>query len=203
MRTNSHIALSAIEPSPLTWPSFDIYKVFCDPLQPWGGLVSILYIVERYTTHITYLGDTSTHFATIHPYRFIMKFTNLALMKAFSSRFAMSEGVKIERADETTKGPVAFLWPTDRPWSAATDNTGPCGSPSVVGHRTGFPLCEYYSALHFSSIRLLTRLANFRQTSSGICWSLDFRRCLECICLYRLREWWVNRICATDRGSCF
>ncbi|KAG9239293.1 hypothetical protein BJ875DRAFT_391665 [Amylocarpus encephaloides] len=37
-------------------------------------------------------------------------------------------------------GPVQFLWPEDRPWSANADNTAPCGSTSGVNNRTQFPL---------------------------------------------------------------
>ncbi|EWC43941.1 hypothetical protein DRE_01293 [Drechslerella stenobrocha 248] len=40
----------------------------------------------------------------------------------------------------SSMGPVAFLWPEDRPWSAATDNTAPCGSASGPTSRTDFPL---------------------------------------------------------------
>ncbi|GAB0135710.1 hypothetical protein EsDP_00004037 [Epichloe bromicola] len=37
-------------------------------------------------------------------------------------------------------GPAAFMWPPDRVWSAAADNTAPCGSVESVGNRTNFPL---------------------------------------------------------------
>ncbi|KAF3940840.1 hypothetical protein ABW19_dt0205491 [Dactylella cylindrospora] len=40
----------------------------------------------------------------------------------------------------SSMGPVAFLWPDDRPWSAAEDNKAPCGSSSGPGNRTDFPL---------------------------------------------------------------
>ncbi|KAE8446221.1 hypothetical protein EG329_012446 [Mollisiaceae sp. DMI_Dod_QoI] len=43
-------------------------------------------------------------------------------------------------AEGTIMGPVAFLWPDDRLWSAAYDNIGPCGSNSSVTNRTEFPL---------------------------------------------------------------
>ena len=42
-------------------------------------------------------------------------------------------------------GPAAFMWPTDRPWSADTDNIAPCGSSSGAGPRTEFPMSEYTS----------------------------------------------------------
>ena len=37
-------------------------------------------------------------------------------------------------------GPVAFMWPPDRNWSAPMDNTPPCGSSQGVANRTAFPL---------------------------------------------------------------
>ncbi|KAJ5322833.1 hypothetical protein N7452_011122 [Penicillium brevicompactum] len=37
-------------------------------------------------------------------------------------------------------GPAAFLWPPDRAWGAAQDNTAPCGSSAGVTNRTEFPL---------------------------------------------------------------
>jgi hypothetical protein len=40
-------------------------------------------------------------------------------------------------------GPVAFLWPADREWSAAADNTAPCGSSVGVTNRTNFPLGKF------------------------------------------------------------
>lgn len=39
-------------------------------------------------------------------------------------------------------GPVAFLWPPDRVWGEAADNTAPCGSVSGVENRTQFPISE-------------------------------------------------------------
>lgn len=47
-------------------------------------------------------------------------------------------------AEGSVMGPVAFLWPEDRPWSADADNTAPCGSSSGVGNRTQFPLGMFY-----------------------------------------------------------
>ncbi|KAF7562310.1 hypothetical protein G7046_g1821 [Stylonectria norvegica] len=37
-------------------------------------------------------------------------------------------------------GPAAFMWPADRVWSAAMDNTAPCGSVANPGNRSEFPL---------------------------------------------------------------
>ncbi|KAK6532030.1 hypothetical protein TWF694_003193 [Orbilia ellipsospora] len=45
-----------------------------------------------------------------------------------------------EGDEGTIMGPVAFLWPENRPWSAAEDNTAPCGSASGPTNRTDFPL---------------------------------------------------------------
>ncbi len=73
-----------------------------------------------------------------------MKFNKL-------SRVAILVGVRIAVGEEeahgeglqgTEMGPVAFLWPADRPWSASADNSAPCGSSSGVSNRTEFPLCE-------------------------------------------------------------
>ncbi|KAL2289439.1 hypothetical protein FJTKL_01728 [Diaporthe vaccinii] len=50
-------------------------------------------------------------------------------------------------AEGTTMGPVAFLWPDDRPWSASHDNSGPCGSADGVTNRTQFPLSQGQVAL--------------------------------------------------------
>lgn len=52
----------------------------------------------------------------------------------------------------TEMGPVAFLWPADRPWSAGADNTEPCGSTQGVGNRTPFPLCMLIPLWSVSSI---------------------------------------------------
>ncbi|KAI1177781.1 hypothetical protein F4777DRAFT_164269 [Nemania sp. FL0916] len=52
-----------------------------------------------------------------------------------------------EGVEGTVQGPVAFLWPENRPWSAAKDNMGPCGSSNGVGNRTSFPLSQGSVAL--------------------------------------------------------
>ncbi|TWU73412.1 hypothetical protein ED733_003670 [Metarhizium rileyi] len=43
-------------------------------------------------------------------------------------------------ASSDEMGPAAFMWPADRVWSAAADNTAPCGSIALVGNRTNFPM---------------------------------------------------------------
>ncbi|KAL8377127.1 hypothetical protein RB595_008005 [Gaeumannomyces hyphopodioides] len=50
----------------------------------------------------------------------------------------------------TEMGPVAFLWPADRPWSADADNTAPCGSVRGVTNRTPFPLSMHISSIVFA-----------------------------------------------------
>ncbi|KAK7534209.1 uncharacterized protein J3D65DRAFT_632760 [Phyllosticta citribraziliensis] len=45
-----------------------------------------------------------------------------------------------EGAEGSIMGPVDFLWPTYRTWSAANDNTPPCGSAATATNRTQFPL---------------------------------------------------------------
>lgn len=43
-------------------------------------------------------------------------------------------------AEYDDMGPAAFMWPPDRVWSAAADNTSPCGSVADASNRTEFPL---------------------------------------------------------------
>lgn len=50
-------------------------------------------------------------------------------------------------AEGTTMGPVAFMWPPDRPWDAQNDNTAPCGSANGPSNRTMFPLSQGSVAL--------------------------------------------------------
>ncbi|KAI1143544.1 hypothetical protein F5Y05DRAFT_368956 [Hypoxylon sp. FL0543] len=52
-----------------------------------------------------------------------------------------------EGLEGTVMGPVAFLWPENRPWSASADNIAPCGSSSGVTNRTNFPLTSGTVAL--------------------------------------------------------
>lgn len=46
-----------------------------------------------------------------------------------------------EDDDSPKMGPAAFMWPSDRPWSADADNVAPCGSSDGVGNRTNYPMC--------------------------------------------------------------
>ena len=69
--------------------------------------------------------------------------TSLALTLLALPRLALSAEVHGEGAEGTVMGPVAFLWPADRPWSESQDNIGPCGSSASIANRTQFPLgCE-------------------------------------------------------------
>ncbi|KAI1734977.1 hypothetical protein F4680DRAFT_462006 [Xylaria scruposa] len=79
----------------------------------------------------------------------MMKFTYLAFLVAMGGSFITAEEDEGhgQDAEGTVQGPVAFLWPEDRPWSAATDNVGPCGSPNKVTNRTEFPLSQGSVAL--------------------------------------------------------
>ncbi len=51
-------------------------------------------------------------------------------------------------------GPAAFMWPPDRVWSAALDNTAPCGSSASVGNRTQFPLSKLFKprSIHVTTV---------------------------------------------------
>lgn len=63
----------------------------------------------------------------------------LGLLSVASRVMATTHG---EGDEGTIMGPVAFLWPDDRSWNAAYDNSGPCGSSSGVTNRTEFPLSQ-------------------------------------------------------------
>ncbi|KAI1780100.1 hypothetical protein F4818DRAFT_165450 [Hypoxylon cercidicola] len=78
-----------------------------------------------------------------------MRFNQLSYLAvmAGSQLVAGDSDTHGEGYEGTVMGPVAFLWPDDRPWSASTDNSGPCGSSSGVGNRTSFPLSQGSVAL--------------------------------------------------------
>ena len=72
-----------------------------------------------------------------------MKFTQLSYLAALAGgRLATAQEAHGEGLVGTEMGPVAFMWPSDRPWSASADNTAPCGSTAGVSNRTDFPLCK-------------------------------------------------------------
>lgn len=52
-----------------------------------------------------------------------------------------------EGEEGSSMGPVAFMWPNDRVWDAAHDNTAPCGSTAGPSNRTIFPLSQGSVAL--------------------------------------------------------
>lgn len=54
--------------------------------------------------------------------------------------FSAAQSVHGSGALGTVMGPVAFLWPADRAWDGAHDNTGPCGSTAAIVNRTLFPI---------------------------------------------------------------
>lgn len=70
-------------------------------------------------------------------------------------------------AEGTEMGPVAFLWPPDRNWTAQADNIAPCGSPDGPSNRTEFPLSQGAVALTIAdeawnvAIRLATGNGKF------------------------------------------
>ncbi|KAG4442028.1 hypothetical protein IFR05_002496 [Cadophora sp. M221] len=61
---------------------------------------------------------------------------------AVLARFAAAQDTSVHGAGAlgTVMGPVAFLWPADRAWDGAHDNTGPCGSTAPIVNRTAFPI---------------------------------------------------------------
>jgi hypothetical protein len=65
---------------------------------------------------------------------------NVVLAFVFLAAAVVSQDHGEEESQEM--GPVAFMWPHDREWGAAVDNTEPCGSAQGVGERTLFPTGE-------------------------------------------------------------
>ncbi|KAF2854697.1 hypothetical protein T440DRAFT_416174, partial [Plenodomus tracheiphilus IPT5] len=65
-----------------------------------------------------------------------------AVLPAWVSAQAHGEG-----EEGSSMGPVAFMWPNDRIWDAAHDNTAPCGSTAGPSNRTIFPLSQGSVAL--------------------------------------------------------
>ncbi|KAI1768332.1 hypothetical protein GGR53DRAFT_439423 [Hypoxylon sp. FL1150] len=73
-----------------------------------------------------------------------MRFSQLSHLAVMAGSRLVAGGFDAhgEGYEGTIMGPVAFLWPDDRPWSASADNSGPCGSSSGVSNRTAFPLSQ-------------------------------------------------------------
>lgn len=67
----------------------------------------------------------------------------------FAAKNALAQDSDHGEEYSKTMGPVAFMWPPDREWGAAQDNTAPCGSAAAVVNRTQFPLgnspCERFN----------------------------------------------------------
>ncbi|UNI18588.1 hypothetical protein JDV02_004846 [Purpureocillium takamizusanense] len=53
---------------------------------------------------------------------------------------AILASVAMAQMTSDDMGPAAFMWPKDRVWSAALDNTAPCGSIAGASNRTLFPM---------------------------------------------------------------
>jgi hypothetical protein len=62
---------------------------------------------------------------------------------AFLVVLAIATAGRTMAQEVSTMGPAAFLWPPDRAYSAAWDNTAPCGSSAGVENRTLFPLSMF------------------------------------------------------------
>ncbi|RYO96149.1 hypothetical protein DL766_001928 [Monosporascus sp. MC13-8B] len=72
-----------------------------------------------------------------------MKFNELSYLAVLTGgRLASGQEAHGEGVEGTEMGPVAFLWPADRPWSAEADNIAPCGSAGGPTNRTDFPLSQ-------------------------------------------------------------
>ena len=61
------------------------------------------------------------------------------LVSAVAGLAMLASAAMAQMTSEDT-GPAAFMWPKDRVWSAAADNTAPCGSIAGAGNRTLFPM---------------------------------------------------------------
>lgn len=74
-----------------------------------------------------------------------MKSSTILSIAALSGVALAADEVHGAGAEGSVMGPVAFLWPADRPWSADNDNVGPCGSSASITNRTEFPIgCLFY-----------------------------------------------------------
>lgn len=63
----------------------------------------------------------------------------MKVITCIASFSVLFSGVALAQLD-SDMGPAAFLWPTNRDYSAANDNTAPCGSAAGVTNRTDFPM---------------------------------------------------------------
>ncbi|KAL5402935.1 hypothetical protein PMIN06_010179 [Paraphaeosphaeria minitans] len=69
------------------------------------------------------------------------------LLSVFAASFLCVEAQHGSGTEGTVMGPVPFLWPPDRNWTAQADNIAPCGSPDGPSNRTEFPLTQGSVAL--------------------------------------------------------
>ncbi|KAF2179499.1 hypothetical protein K469DRAFT_753887 [Zopfia rhizophila CBS 207.26] len=77
-----------------------------------------------------------------------MHFSGLAVLSLLSCLVRAQNTPKHGEGEEgKSMGPVAFLWPSDRPWTVQDDNIAPCGSPNGPSNRTLFPLDQGSVAL--------------------------------------------------------
>ncbi|BAE62025.1 unnamed protein product [Aspergillus oryzae RIB40] len=100
----------------------------------------------------------------------IMKSSFMPLVALSSAISAWAHGE--EEAKEM--GPVAFMWPPDRVWGAAYDNTAPCGSSSGATNRTDFPMadervCSKSTANSHSSSKMNRGTFRSRSLTKAVC----------------------------------
>jgi hypothetical protein len=74
-------------------------------------------------------------------------FSLLALLFCFATAHDDKGPTHGKGEEGKSMGPVAFMYPPDRLWTAANDNTGPCGSSEGPSNRTLYPLTQGSVAL--------------------------------------------------------
>lgn len=95
-----------------------------------------------------------------------MLFAPTAVLAFAATLFAGVNAVDADHGEEaaTEMGPAAFLWPSDRVWGAAADNTAPCGSVAGVTNRTDFPLGRLCLVRIWRQNDVLTRCSSQRSS---------------------------------------
>ncbi|KAK2832030.1 hypothetical protein FQN49_006924 [Arthroderma sp. PD_2] len=77
-----------------------------------------------------------------------MHLPHAVLLLFYIPAFVLGEDPPKHGEEESKEmGPIGFLWPPDREWGAAQDNTAPCGSAAGVSNRIEFPLLQGALAL--------------------------------------------------------
>ncbi|SPO06366.1 related to WSC2 Glucoamylase III (alpha-1,4-glucan-glucosidase) [Cephalotrichum gorgonifer] len=73
-----------------------------------------------------------------------MRFTALISSASLALSHVAMAADEVHGSSElgNSMGPVDFLWPSSREWSADADNTAPCGSNKGPGDRTIFPISQ-------------------------------------------------------------